>query len=95
MITIPEEGQYFGAYLRADGAYNFSDCNMLDFKLASAFESAVGDVDGIRLQMNAFTDGKTAQNLVRADFTFLGGVVEPRATTYCLIKNLVNNIVNG
>lgn len=95
VCQIPEEGQYFGAYLRADGAYNFSDCNMLDFKLASAFESAVGDVDGIRLQMNAFTDGKTAQNLVRADFTFLGGVVEPRATTYCLLKNLVNNIVNG
>ena len=95
VCQIPEEGQYFGAYIRADGAYNFSDCNMLDFKLASAFESAVGDVDGIRLQMNAFTDGKTAQNLVRADFTFLGGVVEPRATTYCLIKNLVNNIVNG
>lgn len=92
---IPEEGSYFGAYLRADGAYNYSDCNMLDFKLSSAFESAVGDVDGIRLQMNSFTDGKTAQNLVRADFTFLGGVVEPRATTYCLLKNLVNNIVNG
>lgn len=95
VCQIPEEGSYFGAYIRADGAYNFSDCNVLDFKLSSAFASAVGDVDGIRLQMNAFTDGKTAQNLVRADFTFLGGVVEPRATTYCLIKNLVNNIVNG
>ena len=95
VCQIPEEGSYFGAYVRADGAYNFSDCNVLDFKLSSAFASAVGDVDGIRLQMNAFTDGKTAQNLVRADFTFLGGVVEPRATTYCLIKNLVNNIVNG
>ena len=95
VCQIPEEGSYFGAYVRADGAYNFSDCNVLDFKLSSAFASALGDVDGIRLQMNAFTDGKTAQNLVRADFTFLGGVVEPRATTYCLIKNLVNNIVNG
>lgn len=95
VCQIPEEGSYFGAYIRADGAYNYSDCNMLDFKLSSAFESAVGDVDGIRLQMNSFTDGKTAQNLVRADFTFLGGVVEPRATTYCLLKNLVNNIVNG
>lgn len=93
--SIPEEGVYNLAYIRANGAWDFSDCNILDFKLSSELGSAIGDVDGIRTQVNAWTDGKNAQNLVRLDFTFMAGVVEPRATTVAYVKNLVNNVSQG
>ncbi len=90
--SVPEEGIYNLAYIRANGAWDFTDCKELDFKLSSKEGSAIGDVDGIRTQVNSWTDGKSAQNLVRLDFTFMAGVVEPRATTVAYVKNLVNNI---
>lgn len=92
--SIPEEGVYYGAYIRAAGSYDYTDVNILDFKLSSELGQGIGDVDGVRCQINAWTDGETAQNLVRIDYTFMAGVVEPRATTYALVKNLVNNVVS-
>lgn len=84
-VTVPENGNYGLAYIRAEGAYNFSQVDKLDIKLSK--EAAVGDVDGLRVTLNQWTDGTSAENLSRWDFTYLAGTVEPRLVTLAMFKN--------
>lgn len=84
-VSVPDNGTYGMAYVRADGAYNFSQVDKLDIKLSK--EVGVGDVDGLRVTLNQFTDGISAENLSRWDFTYLAGTVEPRLVTLGLFKN--------
>lgn len=83
-ITVPENGNYGLAYIRAKNAYNFSQVDKLDMKFSK--EAAVGDVDGLRVSLNQWTDGVSAENFSRWDFTYLAGVVEPRLTTLAMFK---------
>lgn len=83
-ISVPENGNYGLAYIRAKNAYNFSQVDKLDMKFSK--EAAVGDVDGLRVSLNQWTDGVSAENFSRWDFTYLAGVVEPRLTTLAMFK---------
>ena len=76
-VTLPDNGNYGLAYIRAKNAYNFSQVDKLDIKLSK--EAAVGDVDGLRVT--------SAENLSRWDFTYMAGTVEPRLVTLALFKN--------
>lgn len=84
-VTLPDNGNYGLAYIRAKNAYNFSQVDKLDIKLSK--EAAVGDVDGLRVTLNQWTDGTSAENLSRWDFTYMAGTVEPRLVTLALFKN--------
>lgn len=84
-VTLPENGNYGVAYIRAKNAYNFSQVDKLDMKFSK--EAAVGDVDGLRVSLNQWTDGTSAVNLSRWDFTYLAGTVENRLVTLGLFKN--------
>lgn len=84
-ISVPENGNYGLAYIRAKNAYNFSQVDKLDMKFSK--EAAVGDVDGLRVSLNQWTDGVSAENFSRWDFTYLAGTVEPRLVTLALFKN--------
>lgn len=84
-ITVPENGNYGLAYIRAKNAYNFSQVDKLDMKFSK--EAAVGDVDGLRVSLNQWTDGVSAENFSRWDFTYLAGTVEPRLVTLAMFKN--------
>jgi hypothetical protein len=84
-VTLPDNGNYGLAYIRAKNAYNFSQVDKLDIKLSK--EAAVGDVAGLRVTLNQWTDGTSAENLSRWDFTYMCGTVEPRLVTLALFKN--------
>ena len=84
-ISVPENGNYGLAYIRAKNAYNFSQVDKLDMKFSK--EAAVGDVDGLRVSLNQWTDGVSAENFSRWDFTYLAGTVEPRLVTLAMFKN--------
>lgn len=84
-ITVPENGNYGLAYIRAKNAYNFSQVDKLDMKFSK--EAAVGDVDGLRVSLNQWTDGVSAENFSRWDLTYLAGTVEPRLVTLAMFKN--------
>lgn len=83
-VEIPAVGTYRMAYIRANGAYNFSEVKELDMKLSD--KGAVGDVDGVRISVNSFTDGINAVNTTRWDWAYLAGTVEPRLCTLALFK---------
>jgi hypothetical protein len=83
-VTLPENGNYGRAYIRAKDAYNFSQVDKLDIKLSK--EAAVGDVDGLRVSLNQFTDGLSATNFSRWDFTYVAGTVENRLVTLAMFK---------
>lgn len=83
-VKIPEAGTYRLAYIRANGAYNFSEVKELDMKLSD--KGAVGDVDGVRISVNSFTDGINAVNTTRWDWAYLAGTVEPRLCTLAMFK---------
>lgn len=84
-ISVPENGNYGLAYIRAKNAYNFSQVDKLDMKFSK--EAAVGDVDGLRVTLNQWTDGVSAENFSRWDFTYLAGTIEPRLVTLAMFKN--------
>lgn len=84
-VTLPDNGKYGIAYIRATDAYNFSQVDKLDIKLSK--EAGVGDVDGLRVTCNQFTDGKSATNMTRWDMCYLAGTCEPRLVTIGLFKN--------
>lgn len=83
-VEIPAVGTYRRALIRANGAYCFSEVKELDMKLSD--KGATGDVDGIRISVNSFTDGISAVNTTRWDWAYLAGTVEPRAVTVAYFK---------
>lgn len=82
--SIPAAGTYRLAYIRANGAYNFSEVKELDIKLSD--KGAVGDVDGVRISVNSFTNGTTAKNTTRWDWNYLAGTIEPRLVSLAYFK---------
>ena len=84
-VVLPDNGNYGRAYIRAKDAYNFSQVDKLDIKFSK--EAAVGDVDGLRVSLNQWTDGTSAENFSRWDFTYMAGTVEPRLVTLAMFKN--------
>lgn len=85
VISFTEAGTYRRGLVRAEGAYCFSPVNKLDFKLSEKY--AEGDVDGMKVMVNQFSDGVNAKNLTRWDMCFLAGVVEPRACSVAYFKD--------
>ena len=53
-ISIPAAGTYHAALLRAEGSYDYTPVNTMEFMLSD--KTAVGDTDGIKVYANAFTD---------------------------------------
>ena len=84
-VSLPDNGNYGLAYIRATDAYNFSQVDKLDIKLSK--EAGVGDVDGLRVTCNQFTDGKSATNMTRWDMCYMAGTVEPRLVSVAMFKN--------
>lgn len=83
-VTIPASGTYDAALVRAEGAYDYTPVNSLEFMLSD--KTTVGDTAGIKVFGNAFTDGVSAINTVRWDAPYMAGTVEPRACSLAYIK---------
>lgn len=81
--TIPAAGTYFGAIVRANGAYEFETLNDIDVATA---ESKKGSVEGITIFQNRLIDMGAFTNDTRFDLFTLSGTVENRAQALVLVK---------
>lgn len=84
-ISIPATGTYHAALLRAEGSYDYTPVNTMEFMLSD--KTAVGDTDGIKVYSNAFTDGVSAINTVRFDAPYMAGQVEARGASLVYLKD--------
>ena len=53
-ISIPASGTYHAALLRAEGSFDYTPVNTMEFMLSD--KTSVGDTDGIKVFANAFTE---------------------------------------
>ena len=84
-ISIPASGTYHAALLRAEGSYDYTPVNTMEFMLSD--KTAVGDTDGIKVFANAFTDGVSAINTVRWDAPYMAGQIEARGASLVYLKD--------
>lgn len=84
-ISIPASGTYHAALLRAEGSYDYTPVNTMEFMLSD--KTAVGDTDGIKVFANAFTEGTSAINTVRWDAPYMAGQVESRGASLVYLKD--------
>lgn len=82
-VSIPEAGTYFGAIMRANGAYNFQTLDQIDVAVP---ESKKGSVQGITVFQNRLTDLDNFETGTRFDTFTLAGTVEKRAQALVLVK---------
>lgn len=82
-VSIPEAGTYFGAIMRANGAYNFQTLDEIDVAVP---ESKKGNVQGITVFQNRLTDLDNFETGTRFDTFTLAGTVEKRAQALVLVK---------
>lgn len=83
-ISIPASGTYHAALLRAEGSYDYTPVNTMEFMLSD--KTSVGDTDGIKVFANAFTEGTSAINTVRWDAPYMAGQVESRGASLVYLK---------
>ena len=83
VISCPEAGTYFGAIIRANGAYNFQTLPEIDVAVP---ESKKGEVQGITVFQNRLTDLDNFTTGTRFDTFTLAGTVEKRAQALVLVK---------
>lgn len=84
-ISIPASGTYHAALLRAEGSYDYTPVNTMEFMLSD--KTSVGDTDGIKVYANAFTDGTSAINTVRWDAPYMAGQIEARGASLVYLKD--------
>ena len=82
-VSIPEAGTYFGAIVRANGAYNFQTLDEID---VATPESKKGNVQGITVFQNRLTDLDNFTTGTRFDTFTLAGTVEKRCQALVLVK---------
>ena len=84
-ISIPASGTYHAALLRAEGSYDYTPVNTMEFMLSD--KTSVGDTDGIKVFANAFTEGTSAINTVRWDAPYMAGQVESRGASLVYLRD--------
>ena len=84
-ISIPASGTYHAALLRAEGSFDYTPVNTMEFMLSD--KTSVGDTDGIKVFANAFTEGTSAINTVRWDAPYMAGQVESRGASLVYLKD--------
>lgn len=89
-INILQAGDYFGGFVRADGAMEFESLKELD---ASNADTKTETVEGLTVIENRAVDTLKGSNLTRWSTVTISGIVDPRAVTYVLVKDQVYNVV--
>ena len=84
-------GDYFGGYVRVDGAMEFESISELD---ASNADTKKETVEGLTVIENRAVDVIKGRNDTRWTVVSMSGIVEPREVSYVLVRDLVINQVN-
>lgn len=82
-VTCPEVGTYYGAIVRANGAYQFKTLEELDVATA---ESTKGSVEGITIFTSRLVDLNKMVNDTRFDLFTISGTIEKRGQALVLVK---------
>ena len=82
-VTCPAAGTYFGAIIRANGAFEFETLDTID---VATPESKKGTVEGITIHQNRLVDMGQFVNDTRFDLFTISGTVEKRAQSLVLLK---------
>lgn len=83
-------GDYFGGFLRVDGAMEFESISELD---ASNADTKKETVEGLTVIENRAVDVIKGTNDTRWTVVSMSGIVEPREVAYILVKDQVINEV--
>lgn len=83
-------GDYFGGFLRVDGAMEFETIGELD---ASNADTKKETVEGLTVIENRAVDVIKGTNDTRWTVVSMSGIVEPREVAYFLVKDQVYNVV--
>lgn len=83
-------GDYFGGFLRVDGAMEFESISELD---ASNADTKKETVEGLTVIENRAVDVIKGTNDTRWTVVTMSGIVEPREVAYVLVKDQVINEV--
>lgn len=83
-------GDYFGGYIRVQGAMEFETLDELD---ASNADTKVETVEGVTVIENRAVNTMAGTNDTRWTVASISGIVEPREVTYVLVKDKVINVV--
>ena len=83
-------GDYFGGFIRADGAMEFESIGELD---ASNADTKKETVEGLTVIENRAVDTLKGSNLTRWSTVTISGIIDPRCVTYVLVRDAVINQV--
>ena len=89
-IDFLPAGDYFGGFVRIDGAMEFETVDQLD---ASNADTKKETVEGLTVIENRAVDVIKGTNDTRWTVVSMSGIVEPREVAYVLVKDAVINIV--
>lgn len=85
-------GDYFGGYLRVDGAMEFETISELD---ASNADTKKETVEGLTVIENRAVDVIKGTNDTRWTVVSMSGIVEPREVAYLLVRDAVINEIHS
>lgn len=89
-LSLLPVGDYFGGFVRIDGAMEFETVDQLD---ASNADTKKETVEGLTVIENRAVDVMKGTNMTRWTVVSMSGIVDPREVAYVLVKDLVTNVV--
>lgn len=91
-LNLLAVGDYFGGFVRVDGAMEFETCDQLD---ASNADTKKETVEGLTVIENRAVDVIKGTNDTRWTVVSMSGIIEPREVAYVLVKDQVINEVHN
>lgn len=90
-VDLLPVGDYFGGFIRAQGAMEFETLDQLD---ASNADTKTETVEGLTVIENRAVNTMAGTNDTRWTVASISGIVDPRQVVYVLVRDKVINVVN-
>ena len=90
-VDLLPVGDYFGGFIRAQGAMEFETLDELD---ASNADTKTETVEGLTVIENRAVNTLAGTNDTRWTVASISGIVDPRQVVYVLVRDKVINVVN-
>lgn len=90
-VDLLPVGDYFGGFIRAQGAMEFETLDELD---ASNADTKTETVEGLTVIENRAVNTMAGTNDTRWTVASISGIVDPRQVVYVLVRDKVINVVN-
>lgn len=91
-VDLLPVGDYFGGFIRAQGAMEFETLDELD---ASNADTKTETVEGLTVIENRAVNTMAGTNDTRWTVASISGIVDPRQVVYVLVRDKVINVINS